>query len=440
MTEIAFGTDGIRDRVGQGMMQPDRILRLGWVVGDLLRQQGRPRVLIGKDTRISGYMFESALEAGFIAAGVEVRLLGPMPTPAIAYLTRTFSAGLGVVISASHNPHHDNGIKFFSPEGTKISDEFQAEIVRHYHEKVEMVPSARLGKAFRIDDAPGRYIEFCKSTWFSPRGLQGFKIVLDCANGATYHIAPSVFKELGAEVQVIHAEPNGLNINQACGATDTRHLQATVLKSGADLGIAFDGDGDRVVFVNRQGQLLDGDDLLYILATLSEVPPEGVVGTVMSNMGLEKALVQRGICFERTPVGDRYVWERLNEKGWHYGAEPSGHVLCLNRLSTGDGIIAALQVLSLLRVRNITLEDALAGFRKYPQYMRNVTVRDKNMIMEDKVFQGKIRDMEDALGDGRVLVRPSGTEPKIRIMAEGENGDRVKAAVESLAQWLETKF
>ena len=438
-----FGTDGVRGRVGEGVIRPDRVLELGWATGQVMARHGMSQVLIGKDTRISGYMFEAALESGLIAAGIDVLLTGPLPTPAIAYLTRTFSADIGLVISASHNPYTDNGIKFFSSAGAKLDDELTEEIETVFSERAfEMTSPDRLGRARRIDDAAGRYIEFCKSTYRAPGGLQGLKVVLDCANGATYHVAPSVFRELGAEVTAIGVTPDGLNINQGCGATDTRALRAKVLETGADLGIAFDGDGDRVVFVDDQGVERDGDDLLYLLATLSDPQPEGVVGTVMSNAGLEAALKARGISFARTPVGDRHVMEKLRDTGWLYGAEPSGHVLCMDRLDTGDGIIAALQVLARLRRHGLTLREALQGLHKYPNVLRNVRLKraEDRRILEDAEWQALVREAEETLEEGRVLVRPSGTEPLIRILVEGPDMSAVNRAAEQLESWLKIRI
>lgn len=443
MSDSIFGTDGVRGRVGEGVIRPDKVLQLGWAAGQVLRRHGLKTAIIGKDTRISGYVFESAMESGLIAAGVDVLLLGPMPTPAVSYLTRTFSADLGVVISASHNPHHDNGIKFFNGQGGKIDDAFAQEIEQAFNAgQFEMVPSEALGKARRIDDAPGRYIEFCKSTYRCERGLQGLKLVLDCANGATYHIAPNVFRELGATVETIGVSPNGLNINEGCGATDTRALRAKVLETRADLGIAFDGDGDRVVFVDRHGIERDGDDLLYVLATLSQPCPQGVVGTVMSNAGLEAALAAMGIAFERTPVGDRHLMQRLQQQGWQYGTEPSGHVICMNRLNTGDGIVSALQVLALLQCRQMSFDEALQGLHKFPSVLKNVRLAstEQKVVLEEQAWQDFIREMEAKLAGGRILVRPSGTEPLIRILVEGPDPIQVNEVVAQLQQWLEDRI
>ncbi len=435
MDKKYFGTDGIRNRVGSGMIRPDQILKLGWATGKVMKARGQKRVMIGKDTRISGYMFESALEAGFIAAGIDVMLLGPMPTPAVAYLTQTFRADMGVVISASHNPHHDNGIKFFSAEGKKISDEMELEVEAAFEQDIEVVASENLGKAWRIDDAPGRYIEFCKSTFDAKQKLTGFKIVLDCSHGATYHIAPHVFKELGAEIVTIGDQPDGININQGCGATYIDALQKAVVEQGADLGIAFDGDGDRVMMVTSQGELVDGDKILYILATQGSKSVPGVVGTVMSNLAVENALKSKGIEFVRSAVGDRYVMQLLTEKGWSFGAEPSGHVLALNKISTGDGIIAALQVMSAIVGANQSLDELAAEVDFYPSVLKNLQLDDAQKMMTNPVLKSAIEDAEKKLADkGRILVRASGTEPLIRVMVEGED----RQLVESLADELIT--
>ncbi len=428
-----FGTDGIRNRVGSGMISPDQILKLGWATGKVMKARGESRVMIGKDTRISGYMFESALEAGFIAAGIDVMLLGPMPTPAVAYLTQTFHADAGIVISASHNPHHDNGIKFFSALGEKISDEIELEVEAAFEMDMEVVPSEQLGRAKRIDDAAGRYIEFCKSTFHSKTKLDDFKIVLDCSNGATYHIAPYVFEELGAEVITIGTEPDGININQGCGATHVEALQDEVVKQQADLGIAYDGDGDRVMMVDSTGKLIDGDLILYILATQSELRVNGVVGTVMSNLGVENALRSKGIEFERSAVGDRYVMQKLTEKKWNFGAEPSGHVLCLNKISTGDGIVASLQIMSALIKSGKSLAQLTDEVEFYPQILKNQLVDDADRVMQSAALESAIIEAEQRLNDrGRVLVRASGTEPLIRVMVEGADA----SLVETLAQEL----
>jgi len=436
-----FGTDGIRNEVGLGMIRPDQILKLGWATGKVLKARGESKVMIGKDTRISGYMFESALEAGFISAGIDVLLLGPMPTPAVAYLTQTFHADAGIVISASHNPHQDNGIKFFSARGKKISDEVELEVEAAFEQEIDVVPSENLGKARRIEDASGRYIEFCKSTYGAKQKLDGLKIVLDCANGATYHVAPSVFEELGAEVVATSVTPDGININLNCGATDLKALSQAVLEHNADLGIAFDGDGDRVMMVDHNGVTVDGDEILYILATESRVSVNGVVGTVMSNLGLEVALKEKGILLERAAVGDRYVMEQLVEKGWVFGAEPSGHVLCLDKTGTGDGIVAALQVMSILVERGQKLADLKSGMKKFPNVLKNIRVAQKVDISQSVALTEAIVNVEKQLGAlGRVLIRVSGTEPLIRVMVEGEELSLVESCAESLSQVVKAEF
>ncbi|MBN2866914.1 MAG: phosphoglucosamine mutase [Thiotrichales bacterium] len=436
-----FGTDGIRNQVGQGMIRPDQILKLGWATGKVLKARGESKVMIGKDTRISGYMFESALEAGFISAGIDVLLLGPMPTPAIAYLTQTFHADAGIVISASHNPHHDNGIKFFSAKGKKISDEVELEVEAAFEGEMDVVSSENLGKARRIDDAGGRYIEFCKSTYDAKQKLDGLKIVLDCANGATYHVAPSVFEELGAEVISTSVTPDGININLNCGATNLSALSRSVLEHQADLGIAFDGDGDRVMMVDHNGETVDGDEILYILATGSESIVEGVVGTVMSNLGLEVALREKGIALSRASVGDRYVMQELVEKGWVFGAEPSGHVLCLDKTGTGDGIIAALQVMSVLVESGQNLSQLKSGMKKFPNVLKNIRIAKKVDINASVTLAEAIKNVEFQLGSlGRVLIRASGTEPLIRVMVEGEDLALVESCAESLSKVVEAEF
>lgn len=441
MQKKYFGTDGIRNRVGSGMIRPEQILKLGWAAGKVMKDHGQSKVMIGKDTRISGYMFESALEAGFIAAGVDVMLLGPMPTPAVSYLTQTFHADMGVVISASHNPHHDNGIKFFSAQGVKISDEIEFAIEAAFEEEMGVAASECLGKARRIDDAAGRYIEFCKSTYGLTIKLDGFKIVLDCSHGATYHIAPHVFEELGAQVTTIGTEPDGMNINQACGATDLAALQREVVAQKADLGIAYDGDGDRVMMVTQSGDVVDGDLILYLLATQSVEPVEGVVGTVMSNLGVEKAFAEKGIQFVRSAVGDRYVKQLLTEHGWNYGAEQSGHVLCLDKIATGDGIVASLQVMSALVKSGKTMQALLAEVDVYPQVLLNQRVDDAKKIMASSSLVEAIEKAELELADqGRILVRASGTEPLIRVMVEGADGDLVKSLAKQLINVVKSEI
>ncbi|HEY9199346.1 MAG TPA: phosphoglucosamine mutase [Gammaproteobacteria bacterium] len=437
MTRKYFGTDGIRGRVGEAPITADFMLKLGWAVGKVLGNSQCDKVLIGKDTRISGYMFESALEAGLSAAGMDIKLLGPMPTPAIAYLTRTLHACAGIVISASHNAFADNGIKFFSAQGTKLPDEVEQEIERMLDLPMQTVDSAELGKAERVRDAEGRYIEFCKSTVPMTLNLRGLKIVIDCANGATYKVAPAVFGELGAEVIAIGNEPNGLNINHECGSTKPKRLQAAVLEHGADLGIALDGDGDRIVMVDQQGTLLDGDEILYIIARSRQqagMLRGGVVGTVMSNLGLEHALQREGIELARAAVGDRYVLEMLVELGWQLGGESSGHIICLDRTSTGDGIVSALQVVTEMVKRGMSLAELRSGMSKYPQHMINVPVSGRVNLKEHSPIQAEVRASEQRLaGRGRVLLRPSGTEPVVRVMVEGEDETEVRREAALLA-------
>lgn len=441
MKKKYFGTDGIRNRVGQGMIRPDQILKLGWATGRVIKRHGEKSVLIGKDTRISGYMFESALEAGFIAAGIDVYLVGPMPTPAIAYLTQTFHCDAGIVISASHNPHCDNGIKFFSAKGLKISDAIELEVESTFEEVMETVSSEMLGKAKRIEDASGRYIEFCKSTFSAKAKLDGLKIVLDCANGATYHVGPAVFRELGAEVIEIGVEPNGLNINLGCGATDLKALQLKVLETSADLGIAYDGDGDRVMMVSGSGRILDGDALLYLLAIFAKEPVEGVVGTLMTNLGLENALKAKNIGLVRTQVGDRYVMEALIEKRWSLGAEASGHVLCLDKTTTGDGIVASLQIMAILVNQQQTLDALIAPLQIYPQVLINVPVKDKSGFEANINILAAVAEAEKVMaGKGRVLLRASGTEALIRVMVEGADAKLIQIEAEKLAKLVETEF
>lgn len=435
-----FGTDGIRGAVGTHPINAEFMLKLGWAAGRVFARQGRSRIIIGKDTRISGYMFESALEAGLSAAGVDILLLGPMPTPAIAYLTHTFKCDAGVVISASHNPHQDNGIKFFGPAGMKLSDEVEAAIEAELELPMTTVPSAELGKVRRIEDAVGRYVEFCKST-AGNLALRGKKVVLDCANGATYDIAPKVFSELGADIHCIGCTPDGLNINAGCGSTSPKALQAAVLEQHADLGIAFDGDGDRVLMVDREGKLLDGDELLYIIARHMKRSGElsgGVVGTLMANLGLEVALEREDIELVRAQVGDRFVMAEMQKRGWALGGEGSGHVICAHRTSTGDGIVAALQVLLALQEMDLSLAQAASGMRKFPQVMINVRVNGHQAVNEHADVQAAVAKIEASLdGHGRVLLRPSGTEPVVRVMVEGEDGEQVKMLCEELAETVE---
>lgn len=433
-----FGTDGIRGRVGEAPITAEFMLKLGWAVGKVLGSSTCDKVLIGKDTRISGYMFESALEAGLSAAGMDIRLLGPMPTPAIAYLTRTLHACAGIVISASHNPYDDNGIKFFSAQGTKLADDVELEIERMLDEPMVTVDSSKLGKAVRVRDAEGRYIEFCKSTVPMMLSLHGLKIVVDCANGATYKVAPAVFDELDAEVICIGVDPDGLNINKDCGSTKPKSLQAAVLEHGADVGIAFDGDGDRLAMVDHRGQLLDGDELLYIIARSRHqagMLRGGVVGTVMSNLGLEHALQRDGIELKRAAVGDRYVLEMLVQEGWLLGGESSGHIICMDRISTGDGIVSALQVVTEMVQHGKSLADLRAGMTKYPQHMINVPVSGRVNLKDHSPIQAAVQASEARLaGRGRVLLRPSGTEPVVRVMVEGEDMTQVRQEATELAE------
>lgn len=441
MSRKYFGTDGIRGRVGERFVNPEFVLKLGWAIGRVMVNGERKKVVIGKDTRISGYMLESALEAGLAAAGVDVRLLGPMPTPAIAYLTQTLRAHAGIVISASHNPFEDNGIKFFSADGSKLPDEIEEAIEAEMDKPMSCVSSASLGKAVRINDAAGRYIEFCKSTIPSLTRLSGLKIAVDCANGATYHIAPNVFAELGAEVVSINDKPDGFNINKNCGSTSPENLQQKVLQIQADVGIALDGDGDRVIMVDRHGNLVSGDELLYIIAKDRKQKKRlqgGVVGTVMSNYGLEIALKASGIDFLRTKVGDRYVLEALRQKGWKIGGEPSGHIVCLDKTTTGDGIVAALQVLSAMIKQQKSLDELLKGIKLFPQTLINVKTEKADMLMACAQTQVIVRDAEKQLNQrGRVLLRSSGTEPVLRIMIEGEDKQEVEALARSIAEKIE---
>ncbi|GAB7262568.1 MULTISPECIES: phosphoglucosamine mutase [Dickeya] len=420
-----FGTDGIRGKVGDLPITPDFVLKLGWAAGKVLARHGSRKIIIGKDTRISGYMLESALEAGLAAAGLSASFTGPMPTPAVAYLTRTFRAEAGIVISASHNPYYDNGIKFFSIDGTKLPDEVEEAIEAEMEKPLTCVESAELGRASRIVDAAGRYIEFCKSTFPSELSLNGLKIVVDCANGATYHIAPSVLRELGAKVIAIGCEPDGVNINEQCGATDVTQLQERVLSEKADVGLAFDGDGDRLIMVDHQGNKVDGDQILYIIAREALRQGQlrgGAVGTLMSNMGLEVALKQLGVPFARAKVGDRYVLELMQSKGWRLGAENSGHVILLDKTTTGDGVIAGLQVLTAMVRNHMSLHDLCSGMKLFPQILVNVHFSGEGDPLESDAVKQATQDVEAQLaGRGRVLLRKSGTEPLIRVMVEGED-------------------
>jgi phosphoglucosamine mutase len=444
MSRKYFGTDGIRGRVGQAPITPDFVMRLGFAVGRTLAateknlvKGERPAVVVGKDTRISGYMLESALEAGLAAAGVDVLLLGPMPTPAIAHLTRALRAQVGVVISASHNPFEDNGIKFFSAAGTKLADETEQEIEKALDQPLQIMPSAQLGKAKRINDAAGRYIEFCKSTFPAELDLRGLRLVVDCAHGATYHVAPPVFHELGAEVIAIGNQPDGLNINRECGATNPQLLRETVRLHKADLGIALDGDGDRLIKVDASGEVFDGDRLIYAIAKhrhASGLLRGGVVGTQMTNLGVEHALQRLGLPFMRAKVGDRYVLEMLNNQGWQLGGEGSGHILCLDKHTTGDGIISALQVLTALRVAQMNLADFTRELVLYPQVLINVPVSKGFDFRQETAVQTVLGDAERELdGGGRVLLRPSGTEPVVRVMVEGKDQSLVHEWAERIA-------
>lgn len=438
MSKKYFGTDGIRGRVGEYPITPDFMLKLGWAAGMAFRKMGACKVLVGKDTRISGYMFESALEAGLTSAGADVMLLGPMPTPAIAYLARTFQAEAGIVISASHNPHDDNGIKFFSGKGTKLPDELELMIEELLDTPMTVVESSKIGKVSRINDASGRYIEFCKSSVPTGTSFSGLKIVIDCAHGATYKVAPSVFRELGAEVVVLSAQPNGLNINDNCGSTHMGQLQAAVLAEHADLGIAFDGDGDRVLMVDHTGAIVDGDELLFIIARDLHGRGKlqgGVVGTLMSNLGLELALAELSIPFIRANVGDRYVIAELLERDWLVGGENSGHIVCFNHTTTGDAIIAALQVLMALKARNEGLAQTRQALRKCPQVLINVRFGGGESPLEHPaVKEASARVTQAMAGRGRVLLRKSGTEPLVRVMVEGEDETQVRSCAEELAK------
>ncbi|OHX35037.1 MULTISPECIES: phosphoglucosamine mutase [unclassified Methylomonas] len=437
MAKKYFGTDGIRGKVGEPPITADFLLKLGWAAGKVFAKESNGFVLVGKDTRISGYMFESALEAGLSAAGVDTRLLGPMPTPGIAYLTRTFRASAGIVISASHNPYYDNGIKFFSVDGTKLPDEVEQQIEQYLDMPMTTVESSRLGKAKRVNDAAGRYIEFCKASVPAHLDFKGIRIVIDCANGATYHIAPHVFSELGAEVVTIAAEPDGLNINDECGATKPELLAAKVMEFRADVGIALDGDGDRIIMVDHKGEIVDGDELIYIIARSRQA--EGklvgpVVGTLMSNLGMEHALKSVGVPLLRAKVGDRYVMEMLTENKGMLGGEGSGHIICLDKTTTGDGIVSALQVLAEMQKSGQNLHELKSGMKKYPQVLINVKTDKKVKIDEIASLKQAVENVEKKLGEkGRVLLRSSGTEPLIRVMVEGVDEDDVNKYANQLA-------
>ncbi len=433
-----FGTDGIRGKVGQAPITPDFMLKLGWAAGKVFMQGGhRSKILIGKDTRISGYMFEAALEAGLTAAGVDINLTGPMPTPAIAYLTRTLRAQAGIVISASHNSFEDNGIKFFSDNGTKLPDEVELAIEAELSKALTTVAPKSLGKASRIDDARGRYIEFCKSTVGSRLTLSGLKVVVDCANGATYDIAPAVLSELGADVVSIGTDPNGLNINDKIGSTSPAALKEKVLEVGADLGVALDGDGDRSIMVDHKGNVVDGDEMLFVIACerrRRNIEFGGVVGTKMSNLGMELALAEREVPFARTAVGDRFVLQEMQQRGWQLGGESSGHIICHDITTTGDGIVSALQVLTAVVLTGKPLRELRGAMQKFPQTMINVRLGQDPDVSASQSVRDAVSGVEDKLqGRGRVLLRPSGTEPVLRVMVEGEDADLVAQLARELA-------
>lgn len=434
-----FGTDGIRGRMGEEPITPSTVLKLGWALGRVLAEKNGQRgtVIIGKDTRVSGYLLESAIEAGLISAGMDVQLLGPMPTPGIAYLTRTARARAGVVISASHNPYYDNGIKFFSPDGEKLDDDIEAAIEAMMDEPMQVVDSSELGKARRYPDAAGRYIEFCKSTIPGRYSLSGLRIILDCAHGASYHIAPLVLEELGATVITIGDDPDGFNINDGYGATDTTALRQAVIEKHADIGIALDGDADRLIMVDHLGNEVNGDQLIMIMALARKLRGSlngGVVGTVMTNLGMQQALEAHGIEFARAAVGDRYVLELLKQKGWQLGGESSGHIICLDKTTTGDGIIAALEILRVMLDTGKALAELASDMQICPQVMINVDVPRSFDIDSDESIREAVNHAEKVLGsDGRIVLRPSGTEPLVRVMIEGVDGDQVQAECEVLA-------
>jgi phosphoglucosamine mutase len=445
MSRRYFGTDGIRGKVGEFPVTPDFMLKLGWASGRVFsrisNREQQCTVIIGKDTRISGYMFESALEAGLVAAGVNVKLLGPMPTPAVALMTRKQSADAGIVISASHNPFYDNGIKFFGADGTKLSDEVERAIEIELEQELSVVDSRNIGKVLRVEDAAGRYVEFCKATVPEGFSLRGLRIAVDCAHGATYHIAPSVLSELGAEVVVMGAKPDGFNINEGVGSTDMAALSALVIDKGADIGIAYDGDGDRVLMTDSVGSIIDGDELVYIIAMhrlASGVSDAGIVGTQMSNLGLEVALKEAGLQFVRAQVGDRYVKAMMEASGWLLGGESSGHIICSDVTTTGDGIIASLQVLMALQGAKGGVQGLRAGITLYPQTMINITVSEKPNLEDHPEISAAVASVEQRLGkQGRVLLRPSGTEPKVRVMIEGRDPEEVALLCAELAAEVE---
>lgn len=437
MSRRYFGTDGIRGRVGQEPMTAEFVMKLGWAAGKVLAQQEKGHIVIGKDTRISGYIFEAALEAGIAAAGLDVTLMGPMPTPAVAYMTQAQRATAGIVISASHNPYYDDGVKFFKGDGYKLADDVEHAIEDMMDQPMKMVESKDLGKVYRLEDSRGRYIEFCKNSIPFRTSLKGMKIVLDCAHGATYHVAPAIFRELGAEVFETGVDPDGLNINKDCGALHPKNMRALVLENQADVGIAFDGDGDRVMMMDASGEIVDGDEILFVIAKSQLVSGNvdgGVVGTLMSNLGLEHALKTQGIPFERAKVGDRYVMEKLHAKGWFIGGESSGHIISLNQTTTGDGIIASLQVLAWMVDKDLTLAEARMGMQKYPQCMVNVPIASKINPADFPQIQQAVETAEQELANkGRVLLRPSGTEPLIRVMVEGQDSQQVDTLAHQIA-------
>ena len=439
-----FGTDGVRGLVGVEPISPQTMMKLGWAVGSVLGEKDEAKkVLIGKDTRISGYLLESALEAGFAAAGVNVSLLGPIPTPAIAYLTRTARATAGVVISASHNPFHDNGVKIFSAEGTKLDEELIAKIDEKMQQPMECVSSAHIGKAERFTDAQGRYIEYCKSTFAEDLNLRGLNVVIDCANGAAYDVGPKILDELGANLHTLSVEPDGLNINADCGSTHMQALCRTVIEKNADIGIALDGDADRVLLVDENGFVVDGDQILFIIArhrARNKTLNGGVVGTLMTNLGLQRALEQMHIPFVRTKVGDRYVHAALEQQHWQLGGETSGHIICLDKSTTGDGMVAALEVLQIMLLENKSLSALIEDMEVYPQTMLNVETRGANAqsIVVDPLVVSAVAEAEEILnGAGRVVLRPSGTEPLIRVMIEGNNPEQVKLLTKNIATVVE---
>lgn len=434
-----FGTDGIRGKTGQFPITADFALKLGWAVGQVLAQDGRGKVLIGQDTRVSGYMLSAALEAGMTASGLDVHLVGPMPTPGVAYLTRSLNAQIGAVVSASHNPYYDNGIKFFSSDGRKLSDLIEAKIETYLDKPFETVDGSRIGQQMYLQDATSRYIEFCKQTFIRQHDLRGIKIVIDCANGATSYIAPHVFTELGADVIVIHHQPDGFNINENCGSTAPQSLQAEVLKQQAELGIAFDGDGDRLVLVDHKGELVDGDEILYLLARYNhDAAKGGVVGTLMSNFGLELGLKSLKIPFTRAKVGDRYVMDKMLEHNWILGGENSGHIICMDKTTTGDGIVAALQVLKVICEKSSSLHDLKKGMTKFPQVLKNVRVENPQSVINLPAVQAQITHLEYTLSQkGRILVRASGTEPLVRVMVEGEDPALIEKIANEMAAFVQ---